>query len=89
MRWKTRLATNSMGNHAYNLAPPSGKDLVDHLMRLTSFDMLGDGLRLRNPCGRGCFTDVVMLLRAEEGSEGHREQIGVAVAVGDGLAQTS
>jgi hypothetical protein len=47
--------------------------------------MLGDSLRRRHPCGRGRFTDVVLLLRAEKGPEVHRELVGVAIVVGDGL----
>lgn len=70
------------GSH---LVPPAREDIIRHVMRLTWLDMLGNRLRLRQPDGRGGFTDVVMLFRAKEGAQIHRELVAATVVIGNGL----
>lgn len=76
---------DSRWNHRLDLPLPTREDIARHFVCLSGLDMLDDRLRFRQPSGRACFADVIVLLAAQEGAEVHRELCRAVVMTGERL----
>ncbi len=54
-------------------------------MSFVGSDVFGDGPWRWNPGAGGNFAEMIVLRRAEEGTQTHRELVAVAVVIGDRL----